>query len=251
MTDLSSLHVLITGASSGIGRATAELLAQRRARLILVARREDRLSEIKEQCLKLGAGSVICKSFDVTQVDKISSTFESLQPDVLINNAGLALGKAPFEECSYSDMDQMLNTNVRGLLHLTKFFLPSIKSSSNGHIVNISSVAGHWTYPSGHVYNATKYAVHGFSEALRLDLAGTRVRVTEIAPGRVETEFSDVRFKGDKTKAKAEYEGYEALTAQDIAECIVWSLERPARVNIQEIIVFPQAQSSVTQISKR
>lgn len=248
--------VLITGASAGIGEASAlHLAATGKYDLLLTARRLDRLESLAKKCRELGAANVSVARLDVSSLSavedffkdsKLQKQFERLE--VLINNAGLAKGVDAMDQAKISDWQGMIETNVLGLLYVTRFALPNIRKNQ-GHILNIGSVAGRWTYPGGGVYCATKAAVRALSEGLRMDLLGSRVRVTNIAPGMVETEFASTRL-GDVEKAKKIYENFRPLTAADIAECIEWSLSRPAHVNIQEMIVFPTDQAGVTQIHR-
>ena len=246
--------VCITGASSGIGEACARAFAASGYCLILLARRAEQLEKLAQE---LGA-QVEVHTFaldvrDLSSIEAWAKTHVLLldEVDVLVNNAGLALGREPFFDENPKDWDVMIDTNIKGLLYMTRTLLPAMIARHRGHVVNLGSVAGYWTYPNGAVYAATKYAVRALNESLRLDLNGTGVRVTAISPGMVETEFSQVRFRGDEEKAKAVYQGMTPLTPQDIAECVVWSCERPAHVNIQEMIVFPTDQASVTLVSRR
>lgn len=249
---LKGRTVLITGASAGIGSATARLLANAGCNLILLARRKDRLENLKQE---LG-GKVSVEIFKVdiskkSEIEHFASTNAELLKtiDILVNNAGLAKGVDPIQKGSLEDWDEMIDTNVKGLLHFTRLVLPFMVEKKSGHIVNLGSVAGRWTYPNGNVYAATKFFVRGLSEGIRLDTMGSGVRVTNIEPGMVETEFSEVRLQ-DKSKAKKVYEGMKPLTAEDIAECIVWSLQRPDHVNIQEMVVFPTAQASISHVHR-
>jgi 3-hydroxy acid dehydrogenase / malonic semialdehyde reductase len=241
---------MITGASSGIGAATALKLAEKGYDLMLTARRADLLREVADKCRAAGAGQVSVKSLDVTDVKAVEeffvagSSIELQALSVLVNNAGLAKGVDPLDKGALSDWQLMLDTNVLGLLAVTRFALPLLKKN-HGHIVNIGSVAGHWTYAGGAVYCATKAAVKVLTEGLRMDLHGQRVRVTNIEPGMVETDFSRVRL-GSEEAAQKVYENFHALSADDIAECIEWSLSRPPHVNIQEMIVFPTDQGSIS-----
>ncbi len=246
---------LITGATSGIGRATASLLAKNKTSLILTGRRSERLAEIKTQLEENFSANVETLCFDVSDRRACESVFKEneellSQTQTLINNAGLARGVEPMDEASIDDWEEMINTNVKGLLYMTRLCLPFLKKNSPSHIVNVGSVAGRWAYPGGGVYASTKFAVRALSEGLRMDLNGQNVRVTNICPGLVETEFSNVRLKDDK-KAKEVYEGMTPLKAKDIAECIFWSLERPSHVNIQEMIVFPTDQASVGIVDRK
>ncbi len=244
---------LITGASSGIGQATARRLASDGFSLILCARRLDRLEELKSECEARGAREVYAISLDVTDKAAVEVFFTRkdlmaafASVTVLINNAGLASGVDPMDKAKVEDWERMFETNVMGLLYVTRHSLDFLKPN-RGHIVNLGSVAGIWTYPGGGVYCATKAAVRSLTEGLRLDLQGTGVRVTNIEPGKVATEFSLVRYQ-DQERAKREYEGYQPLTPEDLAECISWSISRPAHVNIQEMVIYPTAQASVTHL---
>lgn len=247
---------LITGASSGIGEATALTLAARGYELILLARREERLAKLAEAVKAAGAKRVSTHTVDVQdraalealfQTNAVQAQLESLT--VVINNAGLAAGVDPMPTGKPADWDAMIDTNIKGLLTVTRLALAAL-TRNRGHVVNLGSVAGHWAYPGGGVYCATKAAVKILSEALRLDLQGTGVRVTNIEPGMVETEFSAVRL-GDRAKADAVYNGMTPLSAEDIAESIVWCLERPAHVNIQELMIFPTDQAGVGFVHRR
>lgn len=250
-----SKHALITGASSGIGEATALKLASENFGLLLTARRQDRLDLLAKRCLDLGASNVEVRKLDVSQRAKVDVFFGDptlvsffTKMNVLVNNAGLAKGVDKMPSGSMDDWQEMLDTNVVGLLAVTRGALPYL-IKNRGHVVNLGSVAGRWSYPGGAVYSATKAAVRAVTEGLRLDVQGTGVRVTNIAPGMVETEFSDVRL-GDVAAAKKLYEGMAPLSADDIADCISWSLSRPPHVNIQEMIVFPTNQAAVGYVHR-
>jgi 3-hydroxy acid dehydrogenase / malonic semialdehyde reductase len=242
----------ISGATAGIGRATAERLSRTGHHLILNGRRKERLEELKSQLEEFG--HVEIANFDIADPVAVDQWFLEHQDlsskvSVLINNAGLARGVAPIQKGNLKNWDEMINTNLRGLLHLTQKCLPSI-IQHHGHVVNIGSVAGRWTYPGGNVYSATKFAVRALSESMRIDLLGTGVRVTNIEPGMVETEFSEVRLK-DKAAAQKVYEGMTPLKAEDIAETIEWALSRPSHVNIQELVIFPTDQGSVRDVNRK
>ena len=247
---------LITGASSGIGEATAFALAREGYSLIVTARREERLQQLTQDLKKLHPeANYVAVPLDVTdrvQVDEFFKRESALleKVDLLVNNAGLALGTDKMQDAKISDWDAMIDTNVRGLLSMTRGMLDYMVPRSSGHIVNIGSVAGRWTYPGGGVYCATKFAVRALSEGLRMDLLGTSIKVTNIEPGMVNTEFSLVRF-GDTEKADKVYEGMEPLWAEDIAETILWCVNRPARVNIQELVIYPTDQAHVGQVYRR
>lgn len=240
--------ILITGASSGIGRATAHALAQREHHLILAARRVDKLKELKTQLEKNHACEVSVVQLDVQDPKQVESALSPFKADIdiIINNAGLAAGLASFDEADLDDWERMIDTNVKGLLYVTHYLLPSLRQKNRGHIVNIGSIAGHQVYPKGAVYCATKHAVKAITEGLKYDLLGTQVRVTAIDPGMVETEFSLVRFNGDEARAKQVYEGMTPLKAEDVAECIAFAVTRPAHVNICDMIVLATDQASAT-----
>lgn len=246
----------ITGATSGIGAATARSLVKSGYDVVLTGRRETRLQELKNELQKINSrAGVFTVCFDLqsrAQCEHAIQENQALakQTTVLINNAGLAKGVDPMPEANLSDWEQMIDTNVKGLLYMTRLLLPFIKNNQQGHIVNLGSVAGRWTYPGGGVYCATKFAVRALSEGLRLDLQGSGVRVTNVEPGMVETEFSIVRL-ADEAKAKKVYEKMTPLSADDIAETINWCLSRPAHVNIQELVIYPTDQAAIGQVVRR
>lgn len=245
----------ISGATAGIGHATALVLAAEGYNLIINGRRSDRLDQLATQLKSKHKIEVLTALFDVSNFSAVESFFKqnskvTEQVQVLVNCAGLAKGVDKLQTSQISDWDQMIDTNVKGLLYLTRQVLPSMIKNNQGHIVNIGSVAGRWTYPNGAVYAATKFAVRALSEGLRMDLLGTSIRVTNIEPGMVETEFSLVRL-GSQEKSNLVYQGMKPLTAEDIAECILWSLNRPKHVNIQELVIFPTDQAAVGQVFRR
>lgn len=251
---------IITGATSGIGKATAEYLAGKGFSLVLLARREERLKDLSKNLQTIlndrGFDHAQVNTFVLDISDALSVASWAKQNhalisevEILVNNAGLALGVDRVFEAKVSDVDQMFDTNVKGLLNLTREVVPSMIARGRGHIVNIGSVAGRWVYPGGGVYCATKFAVRALSEGLRMDLLGTPIRVTNIEPGMVETEFSEVRLQ-DKQKAKLVYENLTPLSAQDIAETIGWVIERPSHVNIQELVIFPTDQAAVGMVHR-
>jgi len=236
--------ILITGATSGIGKAAAELLANEGARLILTGRRVERLNALRDS---LNTETLLLP-MDVRDRESTLAALRSLPPewqeiDVLINNAGGALGLARADDGEWSDWQTMIETNVLGLLTLTREILPGMKARGRGHILNISSIAGTYHYPGANVYGACKAFVTYFSLALRADLLGAPIRVTNIEPGMTETEFSEVRFKGDRQRAGAVYEGLTPLTAHDIAGAIRWAIAQPQHVNINRIEVMPTMQA--------
>jgi 3-hydroxy acid dehydrogenase/malonic semialdehyde reductase len=236
--------ILITGATSGFGRACAELFAASGWRLILCGRRKERLTE-------LAAGlsvPVHIAVFDVRDNAMVKAMHAEIpedfrEIDVLINNAGLALGMAPAQDADLLDWETMVDTNIKGLMYMTRMFLPDMVRRKTGHIVNLGSVAGNWPYPGGNAYGGTKAFVKQFSRNLRADLHGTGVRVTNIEPGLAETEFSVVRFHGDAKQADSVYAGMTPLSASDIAETIYWAVSRPPHVNINAVEIMPVAQS--------
>ncbi|OAI48742.1 NAD(P)-dependent oxidoreductase [Gammaproteobacteria bacterium SCGC AG-212-F23] len=252
MMELKDKIVFITGASSGIGAACARHFSRLGAKLLLCARRLEALQEIITQCTNTQIHSF---QLDVTQHDAIKKAFASLpdewkKVDILINNAGLAAGLDFFQEGDINDWETMIDTNVKGLLYVTKAVLPEMIARNTGHIISIGSIAGHETYPKGAVYCATKAAVNVISQGLRMDLSGKNIRVSTVDPGAVETNFSRVRFKGDEKRAAAVYAGMQPLTAEDIANAIVYCATRPAHVNVSEIIIMPTAQASATIVHR-
>lgn len=245
--------VFITGATSGIGKATAELLAQHGFKLVICGRRQDRLDALKDELGK--TTSVHSLNFDVRDKEAVRKAAESLpedfsQIDILINNAGNAHGLDYIDQGSTEDWDAMLDINVKGLLYVSNAILPQMVERKAGHIINIGSTAGKEVYPKGNVYCASKHAVDAINQGMRLDLNEHGIRVGAINPGLVETEFSDVRFKGDSNKAENVYKGYQPLKPQDIAEIIHFAITRPYHVNIADLVVMPTAQASSTIVKK-
>ena len=243
-------RVLITGATSGIGLATARAFAAAGDQLVLTGRRPERLDALMKE---LPAARVV--AWDVRDAEGLArlqredpSLFEV---DVLVNNAGLAMGTEPIQDGNPDEWDVVLDTNVRGLLRLTRAVLPGMVQRGRGHVVNLGSTAGRLVYPGGAVYCASKFAVRAISEGIRMDVHGSGVRVTNVEPGLVETEFSDVRFRGDRERAARVYQGYQPLTAQDVAETILWCVQRPPHVNVQELVLYPTAQATVGMLAKR
>ncbi len=256
MTSLNQKTVFITGASSGIGKATAIAFARQGARLLICGRRLDRLQSLSTELQKEGASAVHAFALDVSKRADVEKTLAELPDawkaiDILVNNAGLSRGLVKLYEQSPEDWQEMIDTNVLGLLHVTRAIVPGMVSRSQGHVINIGSTAGHLTYPNGAVYCASKAAEKAISEGLKLDLVGTPVRVTSIDPGMVETEFSQIRFRGDEAKAAKVYENLTPLSAADIAETILWVATRPAHVNINTIVMTPIDQGNVYVINRR
>lgn len=240
--------VLITGATSGIGRATAFRLAKEKCRLILSGRRSERLEELKNKLMRQYGCEVHTLCFDVSRHDEVQAAVGQLPPewqqiDVLVNNAGLAVGLEPLHEGAVDDWERMIDTNIKGLLYVTRVISPDMVARRSGHIINIGSIAGKGVYPKGAVYCATKHAVDALSQGMRMDFLPYDVKVTQICPGAVETEFSVVRFKGDQSRADKVYDGFRPLTADDIAEAVYYAFSQPAHVNVQDILVMPAAQA--------
>lgn len=243
----SSGVAVITGASGGIGAATARLLARSGWRVILGARRIDLLSEVASD-----SGSADHYPLDVTDPTSIASFVANVKrADVLINNAGLALGLDPIGDIDEADVQTMWETNVLGLIRVTKAFLPLLERSGRGHIVNLGSTAGFETYPGGGGYTASKHAVKALTRTLRLELLDAGIKVTEVAPGLVETDFSLVRFGHDAARAAKPYAGMDPLSADDVAAAILWAVTRPPHVNIDEIVMRPQAQANSTTVNRK
>jgi 3-hydroxy acid dehydrogenase/malonic semialdehyde reductase len=242
--------VVVTGASSGIGKATAIGFAKLGHPLVLGARRADKLADSAEACRKAGAPEVKALPLDVTDPRSIAAFAKAAgTPEILVNNAGMARGRDSIDKLKDEDIVAMIDTNVTGLLRVTRAFLPGMIEARRGHVVNLGSYAAHGVYEGGVVYSPTKHAVRAISQTMRLELSGTGLRVTQIDPGLVETEFSIVRM-GDAQKAKEVYKGFDPLTAEDIAEVIVWAATRPAHVNISEVVLTPVAQASLTKVHK-
>jgi NADP-dependent 3-hydroxy acid dehydrogenase YdfG len=245
--------VFITGATSGIGEATARLLASRGYRLVICGRRIERLQMLKKELEKLTA--IYTLNFDVSDKRSVMESVSTLPSewnriDILINNAGNAHGFDLFHESNMDDWEAMIDINVKGLLYVSKAIIPGMVEQRKGHIINIGSIAGKEVYPRGSVYCASKHAVDAINNGMRLDLNEYGIKVTEINPGMVETEFSLVRFKGDSEKARNTYKGLKPLSGNDVAEIILFIISRPDHVNISDVIVFPTAQASATIIHR-
>lgn len=251
-----SKYAFITGATAGFGKACAELFAKNGWNIIITGRREDRLTQLKQDITAATGVDVISLVFDVRIQPEVASAIKQLPKEVsskieiLINNAGLAVGKGPIDEGEIDDWERMIDTNVKGLLYVSKEIIPFLKMNQKGHIINIASIAGKQVYPGGNVYCASKHAVDALSQAMRIDLVSHKIKVTNIAPGAAETEFSVVRFKGDQTTADSVYDGYSPLLAIDIAETALFVATRPAHVNINDIVIMPTAQASPTVLHK-
>lgn len=249
---LKGKTALVTGASSGIGEAVAQQFAGYGVNLIITGRRKECLEKLADHLKNEHKVGVMVGAFDIT--DRVACIDFLTQiktiPDILINNAGGAHGVDPVYAGDFDDWDTMLDTNVKGLLTMIRLISPGMRERNSGHIINIGSIAGHEAYPGGVVYCAAKYAVTAITKSTKMDLNGTNVRVSQVSPGLVETEFSLVRFKGDKAKADKVYEGMVPLTADDIAEIVVFIANRPDHVNMLDTVVFPVAQSAATMVAR-
>lgn len=245
----------ITGATAGFGKAIAQDLSRKGYRLILTGRRKERLEKIKKELTKANGSEILTLSFDIQNRHQVAEAVGSLPEkwqniDILINNAGLAAGKAFIENGELDDWEQMIDTNVKGLLYVTRALLPLIKTSDSGHILNIGSIAGTEVYPGGNVYCASKHAINALSKALRMELLPRGIRVSQIRPGLAETEFSLVRFKGDEAKAADVYKGYKPLLAEDIARAVLFVIESPGHICINDLEITPTAQANAFLIEK-
>jgi len=250
MKSLSGRWILVTGASAGIGEACSRRFAEDGASLILWARRMDRLQDLAADLRDRHGTEVQVRQVDVRDRDLVVREAAALVeaghvPDVILNNAGLASGFDPIHEGDYDDWDRMIDTNVKGLLNVTRELLPHMVARGTGHVVNIGSTAGHQVYPKGNVYNASKFAVKALTEGINLDVAGTKVRVSSVDPGFVHTEFSRVRFHGDDERAEGVYQGFDPLTAEDVADCVHFVVTRPPHVNVFDMVLLPTAQRNV------
>jgi NADP-dependent 3-hydroxy acid dehydrogenase YdfG len=247
--------VLITGATSGIGLATARLFAQNHDRIILCGRRQDRLEAIRSDLELINPGNTYLLCFDIRNYSEVEKAINSLPDewsavDILINNAGLAKGFHPIHEGHLQDWETMIDTNLKGLLYVTRLISPDMVARQKGHIINVCSTAGHEVYPNGNVYSATKFAVQALTKSIRLDLYKTGVKVSQVSPGHVEeTEFALVRFEGDKEKASI-YNDFTPLNARDVADSIYYIASRPAHVNIQEILIMSSQQAGSNFIDR-
>ncbi len=256
MESLKNKIVLITGASSGIGKACAITFAKEGANLILAARRLDRINDLSASLKKDYGSKVLTLELDVRDYKNVKNTFDNLtgdwkQIDILINNAGLARGSSRLYEGEIDHWEEMIDTNIKGLLYVTRMILPGMVEREKGHVINIGSTAGHEVYLNGNVYCATKYAVNALTQSIRLDVLDKNIKVSTVDPGMVRTEFSDVRFSGDKEKVEKVYDGITPLSAEDVAEAVLFSATRPSHVNINEIIITSAAQASSTQVYRK
>ncbi|MFM2207614.1 MAG: hypothetical protein RL213_1589 [Bacteroidota bacterium] len=244
-----SKTIFITGATSGFGKSIAYTFAGHGWRLILTGRREDRLAAIEQELREQYGCSVLTLCFDVRDRDETLRQLQGLphdwrEIDILVNNAGLASGLSPFQQGLFTDWDRMIDTNLKGVLNVTRALVEGMIERGRGHIINIGSIAGAWTYPGGNVYSATKAAIDNLSQGMRIDLLPHGIKVTNISPGAAETEFSLVRFRGDTERASSVYEGYEPLQPQDIADAVYFAATRPPHVVLNEIVLTPLAQAN-------
>ena len=251
MVSLNGKTVLITGASSGIGAACAHAFAGLDARLLLAARRVERLEKLAPEIYAQHGVEVRTLQLDVRDQPAVEAAINNLPTawaavDILVNNAGLSRGLDKLHEGKLADWEEMIDTNVKGLLYVSRAVIPGMVARRRGHVINIGSIAGHQVYPSGNVYSATKHAVAALTQGMRMDLLGTDVRVSTVDPGMVETEFSQVRFRGDEVRAAKVYQGLTPLTPDDVADAVVYCATRPSHVNINEIIIMPTAQATAT-----
>jgi len=249
MASLTGRVALVTGASAGIGEACGRALAQAGADVVLAARRRDRVEELARELEGAHGVRALALALDVRDRRGVEAALGALPApfaavDILVNNAGLGRGMDKLYQGDPAEWDEVLDTNVKGLLYVTRCLVPGMVERGRGHVVNLGSVAGREVYPGGNVYCASKFAVKALTRALKMDLLGTPVRVTTVDPGMVETEFSVVRFRGDRERAAKVYENLEALQPEDIADAVLWAVTRPARVDVTEIVVMPTAQSS-------
>lgn len=252
MNRLQDKWILITGATSGIGKASAEVFAESGANLIITGRREERLQKLQKELQDMHSIEVEVFSFDVRDRKACKKCVNAIeQPiDILLNNAGLASGKDSIDDADFDDWDAMIDTNIKGLLSMTRYVSERMKERNEGHIINIGSIAGYEAYPGGSVYCGTKHAVKAITQAAKMDLTGTNIRVSAVSPGLVDTEFSEVRFHGDTEQAKKVYKDMTPLTGRDIAEIIHFVANRPPHVNILDTIVFPVHQSSARIVAR-
>lgn len=250
------MTVLITGATAGFGKAIAELFAKNGHNLIITGRRNDRLTKLSRELIQQYKVKVLTLCFDISVRKQVEEAIESISPewkkiDILINNAGLAAGLGPIQGGDFNDWETMIDTNIKGVLYITRLIAPEMIQQKRGHIINIGSIAGKEAYQNGNVYCATKHAIDALSKAMRIDMLPFGIKVSQVCPGMAETEFSLVRFHGNKEKASSVYAGLQPLIAEDIAETVYWIATRPAHVNINDIIIMPTAQANTTSVIRK
>jgi len=246
---------LITGATSGIGKSCAYIFAKHKHDLIIIGRREERLEDISQDLISKYDINVLQLCVDIRNRDDVINAIESMpnvwkKIDVLINNAGLAVGLSTIQDAEIDDWERMIDTNVKGLLYISRAVIPLMIRNKRGHVINIGSIAGKEVYPNGNIYCATKHAVDALTKGMRIDLVEENIKVTQIAPGAIETEFSIVRFKGDKSKADSIYDGYQPLSPDDVANVTYYSTTLPSHVNINDMVIMPTAQASSMVFNK-
>ncbi len=254
--ELSGRRVLVTGASSGIGRECARAFASHGSRVLLLARRTDRLDDLADELQNQYGAETMTAALDVRDRGAVEAWFAGLpegwrEIDILVNNAGLSRGIEPLQQGDIGDWEEMIDTNVKGLLYVTRAVLPGMVERGRGHVINIGSIAGHEVYPGGNVYCATKHAVAALNRGLAIDTLGTGVRVSSVDPGMVETEFSMVRFHGDRQRADGVYAGLEPLTPADVADAVVFCATRPPHANVREMILMPSAQAAAVHAHRK
>jgi 3-hydroxy acid dehydrogenase/malonic semialdehyde reductase len=247
---------IITGATSGIGRATAMILARNNYDVVITGRRSEKLELVEEEIRSKTDADVLSQSYDIRDMQEVSEACSQLtgkwkNVGLLVNNAGLAAGLSQIHKGSVDDWEQMIDTNIKGLLYITRLITPGMVERQMGHIINIGSIAGKEAYENGNVYNATKFAVDGLTQAMRIDLVEHGIKVTAIHPGAVETEFSLVRFKWDQEESNKVYEGFTPLYAEDVAEAVLFAVTRPPHVNIDDLIIMPAAQARSRKIIRK
>lgn len=256
MDSLQNKVVFITGASAGIGESSARVFAREGARLILAARRLQKLEELATELKRKPGEDILLIALDVRDQPAVQAAVEGLPSDwkaidVLVNNAGLSRGLDKLHEGKLEDWEEMIDANIKGLLYVSRAVIPGMVERGRGHIINIGSIAGREVYPGGNVYCATKFAVDALSKGMRLDLSGTGLRVSQVSPGMVETEFSLVRFRGDSERAERVYKGFTPLSPDDIADAVVYCATRPPHVNISDLLVMPTDQASTTMVHRK
>lgn len=248
--------ILITGATSGIGLSCAEIFAKNKYNLIISGRREERLQKLQSELSEKYEVNVKYLSFDIRDKDAVFQAVDSLKKDntkidILVNNAGLASGFSTVQEANIDDWEKMIDTNIKGLLYISRSVIPMMIDEGDGHIINIGSIAGKEVYPNGNIYCGTKHAVDAITKGMRMDVVQHGIRVSQIAPGAVETEFSVVRFHGDKDKADGVYKGFEPLHPEDVADAVYYVANTPKHVNINDLVIMPTAQAAAMIIDKK